>query len=136
MLAYVMQCSSLFNHILYVFELEYLAVIHLALAALTLHLHVSFHIPSGVRRFSFQSLRVGRSGIYTVIFQSFRVGQSDVYIVAFQSLRVGRSDVCTVAFQSLRVGRSGVYTVAFQSFLHHCLSKFKSRPIRCLHRCL
>ena len=48
MLAYFIQRLSLFNQILYAFELEYLAVIHLALAALTLHLRLSFHNASGV----------------------------------------------------------------------------------------
>jgi len=112
-----MQRFSLLNHILYVFKFECLVVIHLALTALTFHLHLSFHNAFGVHGFAFQSLQVGRSGVYTVAFQSLRIGRSGVYIVAFQSLRVGRSGVYIVAFQSLR-------PTAYQAFmevLSHCL---------------
>jgi len=98
MLAYFMQCFSLLNRILYAFELEYLAVIHLALTILTLHLSLSFDNAFGVRGFALQSLRVDRSGVYTIVFQSLRVGRFDVYTVAFQNLRVGRSGVYTIAF--------------------------------------
>jgi len=122
-----MQCFSLFNHILYVSESKFLAVSHLVLTLLTLYLRQSFHRAWYLRGFSFQSLRVGWSGVYPV---------------AFQRLIVDRSGVQTVTFH-LRVGRSGVSNRCLSKFksrpircANHCLSKFKSRLLRCSNRCL